>query len=563
MGLAALWSCWWTGVLLSASLLTIWNLPAEAQLALQAGPPNTQKLLAKPTISTSQGIVIEHRGVVTFRCYTVNINVSIHWVSNNIPLVLNERMQLSADGKSLTIFTVQREDAGIYQCEVWGASEVQSSDITLLEVYYGPDPVEIKVDSGILRGGVVEVTKGSTVNFQAETQSYPAATYTWYLPNDSILPPTTRTLTIPAVSGKDEGIYRCLVFNSATHMSHLGALKVLVLASQQSLAKPCVVSPSMDFVENTSSVALTCQSTYEGISVRWFREGRALLPSERLVLSTDNRTLVIHSLQRDDTGPYQCEIWTWDREAWSDPLWLTINYGPDRVDITRDTVSVVLSTVEVKLDSNLTLQCWAESQPGAQYCWSCEHLGGEYTGGQLVITAVTWAHQGACSCTASNPLTGLARSASILVHVVGSQSPSLSAGTIAGIVTGVLSVIALVAGLGYYSRKAGWLSKILGDDPVSKASQPTSGRKHSTEPSADKPRPLSFRIPEIQEHTRVNQTKLPPAIPGGFALRPRNPQSKLPELPVGPFLPEKNRESNYQTLIHPDDDIYCQIGSKA
>ncbi|XP_012924098.1 carcinoembryonic antigen-related cell adhesion molecule 20 isoform X3 [Heterocephalus glaber] len=481
MGLAALWSCWWTGVLLSASLLTIWNLPAEAQLALQAGPPNTQKLLAKPTISTSQGIVIEHRGVVTFRCYTVNINVSIHWVSNNIPLVLNERMQLSADGKSLTIFTVQREDAGIYQCEVWGASEVQSSDITLLEVY----------------------------------------------------------------------------------------------SSQQSLAKPCVVSPSMDFVENTSSVALTCQSTYEGISVRWFREGRALLPSERLVLSTDNRTLVIHSLQRDDTGPYQCEIWTWDREAWSDPLWLTINYGPDRVDITRDTVSVVLSTVEVKLDSNLTLQCWAESQPGAQYCWSCEHLGGEYTGGQLVITAVTWAHQGACSCTASNPLTGLARSASILVHVVGSQSPSLSAGTIAGIVTGVLSVIALVAGLGYYSRKAGWLSKILGDDPVSKASQPTSGRKHSTEPSADKPRPLSFRIPEIQEHTRVNQmfwsappqhfyeTKLPPAIPGGFALRPRNPQSKLPELPVGPFLPEKNRESNYQTLIHPDDDIYCQIGSKA
>ncbi|KAM6154374.1 cell adhesion molecule CEACAM20 [Erethizon dorsatum] len=434
-----------------ASLLTVWNLPAAAQIALQSSPPNTQQLLVKPTLSTSENTVTEHRAMVTFHCDTADVDVFIHWVFNNVPLVFNERMQLSEDRKRLTILSVQREDAGTYQCEVWGTVEVQSSDSTILEVNYGPDPVEIKVESGVLTGEVVEVMEGSTVKFQVETQSHPTATYTWYLPNDSVLPSTTRTFTIPEVSRKDDGTYRCLVFNNATSLSRLGALKVRVVGS---LDKPQVVSLSLDFVENNSSATLTCQTTHEGVSTHWFVGGQPLLPTERLVLSADNRTLVIHSLQRGDTGPYECEIWTGAAQARSDPLNLTINYGPDYVSITRDSGSGALSTVEVKLGSSLTLRCQAESQPGAEYRWSCEHPGGEYAGGQLVIDAVTWEHKGVCSCTAFNPLTSLARSASVLVSVVGPQSSSSSGGTIAGIVIGVLIVIALVAGLGYRSWKA-------------------------------------------------------------------------------------------------------------
>ncbi|KFO33606.1 Carcinoembryonic antigen-related cell adhesion molecule 20 [Fukomys damarensis] len=357
--------------------------------------PSLAEPLDKPTISTSQGMVIEHGEMVTFHCYTVDVDVSIHWVSNNVPLVLNERMQLSADGRRFTILTVQREDAGTYQCEVWGAVEVQSSDITFLQVNYGPDPVEIKVDSGVLSRGVVEVTKGSTVNFWAETQSQPAATYAWYLPNDSILPPTTRTLTIPAVSRKDEGIYRCLVSNRATNQFRLGVLKVLVLASPGSLAKPRVVFQGVDFVEDSSSVTLTCQTAYEGIGILWLREGQPLLPSERLVLSADNRTLVIHSLRQDDAGPYQCKIWTRDQQALSDPFGLTTSL------LIRGCGVGVLRTTGVKLDSNQTLQCWAKSRLGAGRL----ELRG-WGVGQLVFRTGTWAHRGACNCAAFNPLTG-------------------------------------------------------------------------------------------------------------------------------------------------------------
>lgn len=92
-----------------------------------------------------------------------------------------------------------------------------------------------------------------------------------------------------------------------------------------SLTKPQVVSLSLDFVENTNSTTLTCQTLNEEVGVRWFVGGQPLLPSERLVLSTDNRTLEIRSLWRDDSGSYQCEIWTGALQAWSDPFELTVS----------------------------------------------------------------------------------------------------------------------------------------------------------------------------------------------------------------------------------------------
>lgn len=95
---------------------------------------SSAEFLATPTLSASQGIATEHRDKVTFYCGTTDTNVTIRWVFQNQTLVFNERMQLLEDGKSLTILLVQREDSGTYQCEVWGALEVQSSDTAFLEV---------------------------------------------------------------------------------------------------------------------------------------------------------------------------------------------------------------------------------------------------------------------------------------------------------------------------------------------------------------------------------------------------------------------------------------------
>lgn len=86
------------------------------------------------------------------------------------------------------------------------------------------------------------------------------------------------------------------------------------------------MSPSLNFTENASSVVpLTCQTTQEGALVQWLLREQLLLPSKHLVLSADNKTLVIHGLWRNDTGPYECEVWNWDSWIRSESLLLTIN----------------------------------------------------------------------------------------------------------------------------------------------------------------------------------------------------------------------------------------------
>lgn len=75
----------------------------------------------------------------------------------------------------------------------------------------------------------MEVLEGNTVNFRVEAQSFPIPAYAWYLPSDFIQPPTTGAFTIYAVSREHEGMYRCLVSNPVTNLSHLGVVKVQVL----------------------------------------------------------------------------------------------------------------------------------------------------------------------------------------------------------------------------------------------------------------------------------------------------------------------------------------------
>uniref|UniRef100_A0A667HIY5 CEA cell adhesion molecule 20 n=1 Tax=Lynx canadensis TaxID=61383 RepID=A0A667HIY5_LYNCA len=580
MGLADLWGHHWAEILLIASLLTMWSLPAAVQLTFDANPLTTiqsekdvvlsmlgtprgpqthrrfRELLARPTIAISQDTATEQRENLTFCCSTQDADVTIHWVFNDLPLVFHERMQLSTDGKTLTILTVQREDSGTYKCEAQAFHQVRSSAPTFLTVNYGPDPFEIKLESGVSRGEVVEVIEGSTVTFSVETQSHPPPAYTWFLPYDSIPPPTMSSFTIQAVSREHEGTYRCLVSNGATHLLRLGALTVRVL---ETLTKPHIVPPSLNLVENASSVALTCQTPHEGAGV-WLLRGQALLPSDHLVLSADNRSLVIHGLRRDDTGPYECEVWNWGSRARSEPFRLTMSYGPDRVDITSGSAPGVVGTVEVELNSSLTLRCRAESQPGAEFRWTLEQSTAMHAGQVLIIRALTWEHQGIYGCTASNPLTQLARSASVRVRVVGPQS-SLSAGAIGGIAIGILALIALSAGLGCFLciRNARRFSREKAEDSIQEAATPTSEEEPHAESCSNWLSPMYANLPKPQGQVGVKKKEPPSVTPGNDSHGPRKPSPEVTLDPLVPTLPKGNAESHYEVLVNPERNIYGQI----
>uniref|UniRef100_A0A4W2D078 Ig-like domain-containing protein n=1 Tax=Bos indicus x Bos taurus TaxID=30522 RepID=A0A4W2D078_BOBOX len=561
----------WAGILLSASLLTVWSLTAAAQISRDAViqseedivpstfgapwlPQTHGRSLAKPTISVSQGTVIEHRENVTFYCDTPDVNITIHWVFNHQPLPSHERIQLSTDGKTLTILSVQRKDAGTYQCEAWGDLQMKSSDPTYLIVYYGPDSVTIKVEPGVPNGDTVEVMEGSSVTFSAETESYPQASYSWFFSNDS--KPITWSLffnmsnvTIPAVSKEHEGTYACLVSNAAAQKSLRDAVKVRVL---ERVTKPYVMAPNQTLVEDTSSVVLTCQTTHEGVGVRWFLGDQLLQSSEHL--APNNRDLIIHGLRRNDTGPYACEVWNWGSQARSEPLKLNISYGPDRMYFTSGSETLADTTVSAELNSRLTLRCWAESQPDAEFNWTHDNTS-VYKGQQLVIEALTWKHQGNYSCTASNSVTMLTCSASVMVSVIGHRSSSL--GAIVGITVGILAIVALAIGLGCFihTGNAEGLSRRTTEHTAYENMTPTSEEGHPEELGRSWPMPVYANAPAIEGQIPVKKQLSPPTSHSRYSHGPRKPSSN----PLVPTPQKENAESNYEALVNPEHSIYCQI----
>uniref|UniRef100_A0A4W2HZA9 CEA cell adhesion molecule 20 n=1 Tax=Bos indicus x Bos taurus TaxID=30522 RepID=A0A4W2HZA9_BOBOX len=563
----------WAGILLSASLLTVWSLTAAAQISRDAViqseedivpstfgapwlPQTHGRSLAKPTISVSQGTVIEHRENVTFYCDTPDVNITIHWVFNHQPLLFHERIQLSTDGKTLTILSVQRKDAGTYQCEAWGDLQMKSSDPTYLIVYYGPDSVTIKVEPGVPNGDTVEVMEGSSVTFSAETESYPQASYSWFFSNDS--KPITWSLffnmsnvTIPAVSKEHEGTYACLVSNAAAQKSLRDAVKVRVL---ERVTKPYVMAPNRTLVEDTSSVVLTCQTTHEGVGVRWFLGDQLLQSSEHL--APNNRDLIIHGLRRNDTGPYACEVWNWGSQARSEPLKLNISYGPDRMYFTSGSETLADTTVSVELNSRLTLRCWAESQPDAEFNWTHDNTS-VYKGQQLVIEALTWKHQGNYSCTASNSVTMLTCSASVMVSVIGHRSSSL--GAIVGITVGILAIVALAIGLGCFihTGNAEGLSRRTTEHTAYENMTPTSEEGHPEELGRSWPMPVYANAPAIEGQIPVKkmlpvdppeqlyEQLSPPTSHSRYSHGPRKPSSN----PLVPTPQKENAESNYEVFL--------------
>uniref|UniRef100_F7DAN1 Ig-like domain-containing protein n=1 Tax=Monodelphis domestica TaxID=13616 RepID=F7DAN1_MONDO len=170
--------------------------------------------LMKPNITINSASNIMENDTVVLTCNTENgNNVGTRWYFKNEKLILNDRMNLSQDNKTLTIMPVKGEDNGDYQCEIWNPIGTNRSDSFHLVVIYGPEEIKLYPNSV---NGQIEVTFNENLTLGCEAKSQPPAQYTWQINGSSISGNSGNNYTIYQASWKHEGIYTCMAVNNVT-----------------------------------------------------------------------------------------------------------------------------------------------------------------------------------------------------------------------------------------------------------------------------------------------------------------------------------------------------------
>nr|XP_035959152.1 LOW QUALITY PROTEIN: carcinoembryonic antigen-related cell adhesion molecule 1-like [Halichoerus grypus] len=137
---------------------------------------------------------------------------------------------------------------------------------------------------------------------------------------------------------------------------------ILSVVCTAELPKPNIASNNSDPVENVDSVVLRCGPRTQSTSYLWSVNNKSLPASTTLELSLDNRTLTIHGVTRNDTGPYECEIRNPVSASRNDPFTLNVLYG-------QDAPTISPSDSYYLPGANPSLSCHAASNPPAQYSW--------------------------------------------------------------------------------------------------------------------------------------------------------------------------------------------------
>uniref|UniRef100_A0A8C3T0D5 Ig-like domain-containing protein n=1 Tax=Chelydra serpentina TaxID=8475 RepID=A0A8C3T0D5_CHESE len=187
------------------------------------------------------------------------------------------------------------------------------------------------------------------------------------------------------------------------------------LPCTEMLPRP-TVTPNQTQVPENGTFTLTCNTSPSADTVLWLRDGASLVPSERLVLSPDNRTLTVLNVTRGDAGTYRCEVRNLVSTNHSEPSNVTVAYGPDSTRIDPP------GPIDLTLGSPLTLTCVADSVPALSYRWVVNGTDTNETGSSLTFNPTTLDHQGTYECQAQNPITNRTAWASVTVRFVG-ESP--------------------------------------------------------------------------------------------------------------------------------------------
>ncbi|XP_040891992.1 sialoadhesin-like isoform X2 [Toxotes jaculatrix] len=237
-----------------------------------------------PTVWVSPPGDIMKNSSVTLSCSSDANSPTVYtWYKNNQSLLRKE--------PQLVFSSIQSSDSGQYYCTAENDLGRRTSNFIFINVKYGPQTSTLSVSpSG-------EIVEGSSVTLTCSSDANPAAHYTWYKENQTLLQGPEDIYHFSSIRSEDRGFYQCKSENQYGQISS----EPLFLDVQYAPKLPSVsVSPSAEIKEG-SSVTLTCSSDANpAANYTWYKE-------DEDSVKASGQIFIITNIRAEHSGSYYCE----------------------------------------------------------------------------------------------------------------------------------------------------------------------------------------------------------------------------------------------------------------
>ncbi|XP_035771402.1 carcinoembryonic antigen-related cell adhesion molecule 5-like [Neolamprologus brichardi] len=206
--------------------------------------------------------------------------------------------------------------------------------------------------------------------------------------------PSTASLELRSLTLDDTGPYSVSIMHDGIIPSGQTTLVIY-----EKVSNVLVTSSSTDLVEFSGSVSLSCSASGSSLSFLWLNGSSEVTASDRVQLTDGGSNLTIINVTRFDQGPFRCRVSNPVSTVTSDPVNLSISYGPENINL-------ILSPPQeyFAVGSDISLSCSVGSRPPAQFTWL---LNGDELSDteELRLMNVTMSNSGNYSCQAFNSKT--------------------------------------------------------------------------------------------------------------------------------------------------------------
>lgn len=247
-------------------------------------------------VSTITSIVINAGPAIvlqpepTFVCSGKNLTLSVSAASSNVQYRWRKNgVDIAGGTKSvLTINTVTSNEAGTYDCVVYGCNTSVTSNAVKVTVGEKPTITTQPVAKTVCEGQAVEFSIAATGT---------DVTYTWKKNGGIVSDANGPKLMIPATTLFDEGDYSCLVEGACGPSATSSTVKLSVIE------KPSVRTEPVDKnLKEGDTLLLSVVAAGELLKYQWYKDGA--------VLAADtSATLRKLKIAKADSGLYQCRVW--------------------------------------------------------------------------------------------------------------------------------------------------------------------------------------------------------------------------------------------------------------